>query len=280
MTDTTDPFGLLERICVVTGAGSGIGQGVAVALAGEGAKVALLDIDEAGLRQTRELIEQAAGEATAVVCDVSSQASVEAAREIVHAHYGDAQVLVNVAGIVRRGSMESLSLEDWNRVLNVNLSGYFLCAQAFGRGMLARGEGSMIHLTSVMADFPSPYTGAYSVTKAGVRMLSRQLAIEWGPRGVRSNCIAPSLVLTPMSRSTYELPGVMEARSGTVPLGRIGLPADMAQAVLFLASPRAAYVNGADLMVDGGFMANLMTLVPRPGPDGKLLQASSLARRS
>jgi NAD(P)-dependent dehydrogenase (short-subunit alcohol dehydrogenase family) len=278
--DAKDPFGLLERICVVTGAGSGIGQGVAVALAGEGAKLALLDVDEAGLRKTCELIEQTGGEATAVLCDVSSEAGVQSAHDTVMARYGAPHVLVNVAGIVRRGSMETLSLQDWNLAINVNLTGYFLCAQAFGRSMLARGDGAMIHFTSVMADFPSPYTGAYSVTKAGVRMLSRQLAIEWGPRGVRSNCVAPSLVLTPMSRGTYDLPGVMEARSGSVPLGRIGLPADMAQAVLFLASPRASYVNGADLMVDGGFMANLMTLVPRPGPDGKLLQASSLARRS
>ena len=278
--DTRDPFGMLERVCVVTGAGSGIGQGVAVTLAGEGALVALLDIDEQGLARTRELIENAGGTCTTIVCDVSSPESVEAACQTVHKCYGDAHVLVNVAGIVRRGPMESLALKDWNHVLGINLNGYFLCAQAFGRGMLARGEGAIIHLTSVMAEFPSPYTGAYSVAKAGTRMLSRQLAVEWGPRGVRSNCVAPSLVITPLSQATYDLPGVHEARCGTVPLGRIGLPEDMAQAVLFLASPRASYINGADLAVDGGFIPNLTTLVPRSGPDGKVLQVSSLARRA
>jgi NAD(P)-dependent dehydrogenase (short-subunit alcohol dehydrogenase family) len=122
-----------------------------------------------------------------------------------------------------------------------------------------------------MADFPSPYAGAYSVTKAGVRMLSRQLAVEWGPSGVRSNCVSPSLIITPMSQGTYDMPGVMERRCAAVPLGRIGLPADLAQAVLFLASPRAAYINGTELLVDGGFMSNLMSLVPRPAPPGKNL---------
>jgi NAD(P)-dependent dehydrogenase (short-subunit alcohol dehydrogenase family) len=173
--------------------------------------------------------------------------------------------------------MESLSLKDWNDVVAVNLTGYFLCAQVFGRAMLDRREGAMVHFASVMADFPSPFTGAYSVTKAGAVMLSRQLAAEWGPLGVRSNCVSPSLVVTPMSQSTYDLPGVMEARSGTVPLGRIGLPQDMAQAVLFLVSPLASYVNGTELLVDGGFKSNLMRLVPRPGPDGKLLPTSSKA---
>jgi len=278
--ETPDPFGMLDRICVVTGAGSGIGQGVALTLAGEGARVALLDIDERGLKETLELIERAGGVATSILCDVSNPDSVEAACQTVKACYGDAHVLVNVAGIVRRGPMESLALKDWNHLLGINLTGYFLCAQAFGRGMLARGEGAIVHLTSVMAEFPSPFTGAYSVAKAGTRMLSRQLAVEWGPRGVRSNCVAPSLVITPLSQATYDLPGVHEARCGTVPLGRIGLPSDMAQAVLFLASPRASYINGADLAVDGGFIPNLTTLVPRSGPDGKLLQASSLARRS
>ena len=278
VSDKQDPFGLAGRVCAVTGAGSGIGQGVALALAGAGAQVALLDVNEAALRETQDLIAAQGGTALAVPCDVCSLPSVEAACDAVRARFGDAQVLINVAGVVRRGAMDTLSLKDWNDVLAINLTGYFLCAQVFGRAMLERGEGAMVHFTSVMADFPSPYTGAYSVTKAGVRMLSRQLAVEWGPKGVRSNCVAPSLVITPLSRGTYELPGVMEARCGTVPLGRIGLPEDMAQAVLFLVSPRAAYINGADLMVDGGFMANLMTLVPRPGPDGKLLQASSLQR--
>jgi NAD(P)-dependent dehydrogenase (short-subunit alcohol dehydrogenase family) len=263
-------FGLEGRICVVTGGGSGIGQGVAVALAGEGAKVAILDVNDAGNQETIELISKSGGVGLALNCDVSSLSSVEAARDAIKARFGDAQVLVNVAGILRRGGMESLSLADWNAVLSVNLTGYYLCSQVFGRAMLDKRDGALVHVTSVMSDFPSPYAGAYSVTKAGQRMLSRQLAIEWGKSGVRSNCVAPSLIITPMSQSTYDLPGVMERRCAAVPLGRIGLPSDIAQAVLFLVSPLAAYVNGTELLVDGGFMSNLMSLVPRTAPPGKI----------
>jgi NAD(P)-dependent dehydrogenase (short-subunit alcohol dehydrogenase family) len=264
-----NPFKLPGRVCAVTGAGSGIGQGVAIALAREGAAIGLLDRNPAGLDETLGLIERAGGRAHATVCNVADTASVESARDAIRARFGDAQVLVNSAGIIRRGPMESVSLADWNEVLAVNLTGYFICAQVFGRAMLEKREGVLVHVASVMADFPSPYTGAYSVTKAGVRMLSRQLAIEWGPSGVRSNCVSPSLIITPLSQPTYDLPGVMERREAAVPLRRIGLPEDIGNAVLYLASPLAAYVNGTELLVDGGFMSNLMSLVPRPAPPGK-----------
>jgi NAD(P)-dependent dehydrogenase (short-subunit alcohol dehydrogenase family) len=215
--NSKDAFGLEGRICVVTGGGSGIGQGVALALAGERAKVAILDVNESGNQETLELISKSGGTGLALNCDVSSLASIEAARDAIRARFGDPQVLVNVAGIIRRGGMESLSLEDWNGVLAINLTGYFLCSQIFGRAMLDQREGALVHVTSVMSDFPSPYSGAYSVTKAGVRMLSRQLAVEWGPGGVRSNCVAPSLIITPMSQGTYDMPGVMERRCAAGP---------------------------------------------------------------
>jgi NAD(P)-dependent dehydrogenase (short-subunit alcohol dehydrogenase family) len=270
VTSTNNAFGLEGRTCVVTGGGSGIGQGVAIALAGEGAKVALLDVNDRGNQETMDLIAKVGGTGLALHCDVSNLTSIESARDTIRAQFGDPKILVNVAGIIRRGGIESLALEDWNAVLAINLTGYFLCSQVFGRAMLEQRDGVLVHVTSVMSDFPSPYTGAYSVTKAGVRMLSRQLAIEWGASGVRSNCVAPSLIITPMSQGTYDIPGVMERRCAAVPLGRIGLPADIAQAVLFLVSPRAAYVNGTELLVDGGFMSNLMSLVPRAAPPLKV----------
>jgi NAD(P)-dependent dehydrogenase (short-subunit alcohol dehydrogenase family) len=165
--------------------------------------------------------------------------------------------------MVRKAAIETLPLADWNGLLAVNLTGYFLCAQAFGRGMLAQGSGAIVNVSSVMADFANPYSGAYSVAKAGVAMLSRLLAIEWGPRGVRSNCVQPALVITPLSQSIYDNPDFLAKREAAVPARRIGLPDDIARAALFLASPHASYVNGTDLMVDGGFVANLMNLVPR-----------------
>ncbi len=220
MDNINDCFGLAGRVCVVTGGGSGIGQGVAVALAGEGAKVALLDVNDAGNEETLALIARNNGTAMAQRCDVSKLDSIEAAHDAVSARFGAAQVLVNCAGVVRRGSMDTLSLKDWNDVLAINLSGYFLCSQVFGRAMLENKDGALSR-GLVMSDFPSPYSGAYSVTKAGVACC-RALAIEWGPRGVRGNCVAPSLVVTPMSQATYDLPDVMERRCATVPLGAIG----------------------------------------------------------
>jgi NAD(P)-dependent dehydrogenase (short-subunit alcohol dehydrogenase family) len=256
-------FGLAERVCVVTGGSSGIGRGVAVAFAQEGAKVAILDRNEAGARETLDLVTKAGAEGIALACDVSDPQSVEAAHAKVRERFGDVQVLVNNAGMTRRSPIEDLSLADWNAILSVNLTGYFICAQTFGRDMLAKKDGAIVHVSSVMADFANPFGGAYSISKAGVKMLSKLLAVEWGPSGVRSNCVQPSLVITPLSQAIYDRPDFMARRSAAVPSRRIGLPEDIAQGVLFLASPRASYVNGTDIYVDGGFVSGLMALIPR-----------------
>lgn len=251
------------RVCVVTGGGSGIGRAIAIAMADAGAKVVVLDADLTGAEETCHLVAGAGGRALALACNVADQSAVEASRDVVHAQFGDADVLVNNAGIVRHGGIGELSLRDWNDMLSVNLTGYFLCAKTFGAAMRAKGGGALIHISSVSADYVTPYMGAYSVTKAGIVMLSRQLSVEWGPDGVRSNAVLPGLVKTPLSQAAYEREGAEEVRARSVPAGRIGQPGDVAQAVLFLASPQAAYINGAELVVDGGFSRNFMTLIPR-----------------
>jgi NAD(P)-dependent dehydrogenase (short-subunit alcohol dehydrogenase family) len=260
---TKNAFGLADRICVVTGGGSGVGRGVAVALAVEGARVAVLDRNEAGARETLDLVTAAGATGIALACDVADKSSIEAACAAVQTQLGDAQVLVNNAGVTGRGPIEDVSLAEWNRLLSINLTGYFLCAQIFGRAMLEKRDGALVHVSSVMADFANPRGAAYSITKAGVRILSRVLAVEWGPSGVRSNCVQPSLVRTPLSEAMYTNPDFLARRTAAVPSRRIGLPEDIAEGVLFLASPRAAYITGTDLYVDGGFVSNLMNLVPR-----------------
>jgi NAD(P)-dependent dehydrogenase (short-subunit alcohol dehydrogenase family) len=127
------------------------------------------------------------------------------------------------------------------------------------------GNGSLVHVASIAGSNAQGHSGAYSVSKAGVVMLSRQLAGEWGPQGIRSNVVSPGLVVTPMSQSFYDTPGVTERRTAVVPMRRIGAPQDMADAILFLASDRASYVNGDEIIVDGGFTRTIMNLVPRPG---------------
>ena len=265
-TSPADSFGLAGQICVVTGSAGGIGRGIALALAAEGAKVAILDRNEAGARETLALVRQAGGEGMAAGCDVADQASVEAAHAAVKQGLGEAHVLVNNAALIRPGALKDISLADWNALLAVNLTGYFICAQIFGRPMLERGSGSLVHTSSVAATVATPYSGSYSVAKAGVSMFSRLLALEWGPLGVRSNAVLPGLISTPMTKAVYERPGMTERRAAIIPSRRVGYPDDIAKAVVFLASTKCAeYVNGAELVVDGAFSHSLMSHIPAAG---------------
>lgn len=261
----SDWLGLRGRVAVVTGAASGIGKATAVGLAAVGAAVALLDINEAGARAAAAAIEAGGGKAIGVACDTTSEASIKAAHDVVERQLGGADVLVNNAGVLRPGGLDALSLGDWNAILAVNLTGYLLAAQAFGKGMRARRRGSIVHIASIAASQPQTYSGAYSAAKSAVVMLSRQLSVEWGPSGVRSNVVSPGFIRTPLSEAFYQVPGVVEARARVVPGGRVGTPEDIARAVTFLASDMAEYVSGAELLVDGGASGILMSQVPRPG---------------
>ena len=262
-------LGLAGKRCVVTGAAGGIGQAVARFMAAAGAGLALLDRDTEGLEALAAELGGAGTRAIALACDVADQAAVTAAADAVAARLGPAEVLVNNAGLLRPGPLEQLGLAEWNQILAVNLTGYFLCAQAFGRGMLEREAGALVHIASIAAHEPQGWSGAYSPGKAGVAMLSRQIALEWGPRGIRSNVVSPGLVRTPLSESFYQAPGVAAARAALVPSRRVGTPEDIAEAVLWLASPHAGYVNGAEIIVDGGLGQVLMQQVPRPGFEAK-----------
>jgi len=131
--------------------------------------------------------------------------------------------------------------------------------------MLKQRSGAIVHIASIAASYPQSYSGAYSASKAGVVMLSRQLAVEWGSRGVRSNVVSPGMIRTPMTESIYQAPGVHEARRALVPARRIGRPEDIADTVVFLASERASYITGEEIIVDGGFTRTIMGVIPRPG---------------
>jgi NAD(P)-dependent dehydrogenase (short-subunit alcohol dehydrogenase family) len=263
--DSSDWLGLSGRICVVTGGGGGIGRATALSFAQAGARVAAVDRDERGLEATRVELTRLGGDHVVTNCDTTNPDSVTAVSETIQKSLGPCDVLVNTAAVLRPGALDTLSLAEWNAVLSVNLTGYFLCAQVFGRQMRAHRRGSLVHVSSIAGSHAQGQSGAYSVSKAGVIMLSRQLADEWGPHGIRSNVVSPGMVITPMSQSFYDTPGVTERRSAVVPMRRVGMPQDMADAILFLASDRASYVNGDEITVDGGYANMLMNLVPRPG---------------
>jgi glucose 1-dehydrogenase len=258
-------LGLAGRVCAVTGAGSGIGAAVAQALADAGAQVALIDRNAQAAQQLAAQLVQRGARALAFECDIADEAAVRAAAARVRRELGPVQGLVNNAGMLRAGALDEVSLADWNAVLAVNLTGYLLCAREFGRDMLEAGRGSIVHIASVSALHPQTRSGAYSASKAGVLLLNKQLAAEWGPRGVRSNAICPGMIRTALSARFYEEPGFEARRAAVTASRRVGEPIDIAEPALFLLSERAGYVNGTELVVDGGLDCMLMDMVPRPG---------------
>lgn len=253
-------LGLEDKVAVVTGAAGGIGRAIATEFIAAGARVAILDINAEAVSQTERDIG-----AIGIQCDVTQEADVARAVETVSQNVGEIDVLVNNAAFLSPGNLDQVDITEWQRMLDVNLTGYLRCSQAFGRGMLARGKGAIVHVGSISGNHQQAFSNAYSASKAGVSMLSRQLAFEWGPQGVRSNVVAPGLVRTALSEAFYADEKTKVAREKVVPLRRIGHVNDIANAVLFFASDKASYISGQEVIVDGGYAQTLMSHVPRPG---------------
>lgn len=257
-------LGLSNKVTVVTGAASGIGEYIATLAAQAGAYVVLVDINLEPVLELKAKLEQQGYKAEAFACDTSDPNQVLTVAEAV-ARLGGTDVLINNAGILRTAALSDVTAEQWLHVLQVNLSGYLWCAQHFGAQMKTKGRGSIVNVSSISALFPQSNSGAYSSSKAGVLLLSKQLALEWGPSGVRSNVVCPGMIKTSLSAAFYADPELEKARARMTASRRVGLPEDIANAVLFLASERASYINGTELLVDGGMATVLMDMVPRPG---------------
>ena len=242
------------RIVVITGAARGIGRAIAERFLQNGDTVVVCDMlydvaMEWGGQRDDVLV---------VKCDITDKQSVEAAKAQVIERFGRIDVLVNNAGVVPKPSLlENITEDDWKRTFNVNVNGTFFCTQVFGAEMLDRG-GAIVNISSTSGLEPGKNTSAYSATKAAVIMLAKQTAVQWGERNVRCNTVSPGLLYTEINKAFYERPGVYESRVGAIPLGRLGKVEDIANAVFFLASPEASYINGANLVVDGGFTTNAL----------------------
>ncbi len=249
------------KVALVTGAGQGIGQAIALAFAQEGARVVVNDANESGIAETEGKIKSSGGECLGVKADVSKASEVEAMMERTVTRYGTLDILVNNAGIVRAGPIEEHLEEDWDAVIDVDLKGVFLCSKYAARIMIPNRRGCIINISSVAAHEPGPGIGAYNAAKAGVIALTKQCAIEWGRHNIRVNSISPGLIWTSINPA-YQDPEVRRARQGMVPLGRLGHPDDIAWVAVMLASEGAGYITGCDVQVDGGFLRNMQTLLP------------------
>ena len=254
MSDEPPPldlnFGLDGKVALVTGASSGIGWAIASAFARKGAALALLDI-QAGMAE--EKAAALGNGARAFACDVADPRSVEAAVAAVAQRFGRIDVGVNSAGIVALAPAAELGVEAWDRTIAINLKGTFLVSQAIGRRMIEAGDGGrIINLASQAGSVAIEDHAAYCASKFGVIGLSKTLAAEWGRHGITVNTISPTVVLTDLGRQAWS--GEKgEAAKKRIPSGRFAYPEEIAAATVFLASAGAAMVNGADLVVDGGY---------------------------
>lgn len=243
-------FTLAGKTAIVTGAASGIGAAIAKAFACCGARVALLDLN---LDTAKAGADALGGEAQAFACDVTNAESINAAVSDVVDAFGSIDILVNSAGIVDLAPAEDLLGTAWSRTIDVNLTGSFLVAQAVGRAMIGAGNGGrVINLASQAGSVAIDGHVAYCASKFGIIGVTKTLALEWGGHGITVNSISPTVVLTELGKKAWDGPKG-DAMKAQIPAGRFAEPEEIAAAAVFLASDAAAMINGADLLVDGGY---------------------------
>jgi 3-oxoacyl-[acyl-carrier protein] reductase len=244
------------KSAIVTGSATGIGKATAVLFAKEGARVVVSDIDETGGQQVATAIKAAGGEAIFVKADVSQVAEVERLTEAAVGAHGRLDVLVNNAAVyLGDGSLLLVPDETWDQIIAVNLKGTYLCCKFAIARMIESGGGSIVNLSSVNALMGLSLT-AYTASKGGVQALTRLLAVEFAPRGIRVNSICPGTIMTENSTAIYrERPGLEERVTKMYPMGKLGAPLDIAECAVYLASDASSFVTGASLVVDGGLMA-------------------------
>ena len=249
---------LKNKVAIVTGARRGMGKSHVVKLAKAGAKVVVTDISKEDCQKVVEEIEKKGGEALAIKCDVTKKEEVDNLVKNTVKRFGKVDILVNNAGICQLKPFLELTEEDWNRTLDINLKGYFLCTQAAAKEMVKQKSGVIINIASIVSGQVGIGMGTlahYCASKGGIIALTESLAVELAPYGIRVNAIAPGMIETPMISFIKENPEQEKEMLRRVPIGRIGRPEEVSDLVLFLASDRSSYITGSEIIIDGGWMS-------------------------
>lgn len=267
------------KVAIVTGGGRGIGAAAARRLAEEGASVVVTDLDEASAVATAESLQAAGGRAVGLAHDVAREADWASVLAATAARFGAPGVLVNNAGVYRVGPIGELAVEEWDWLMAVNVRGVALGLKHVAGPMAAAGGGSIVNVSSVLGLVGSARHALYGASKGAVRSLTKSAAVELGPSQVRVNSVHPAVIETPMGDEGLRHAGRTKEQLGRAhPIGRIGQPVEVANAVLFLASDEASFITGAELAVDGGLTAQLAGLATRRRPRGGPAAASPPAR--
>jgi glucose 1-dehydrogenase len=246
---------LTGRIAMVTGAGSGIGRAIVIALAKAGASVAVNFHSEHGRAEADEVVAACGPTARAIMADVSDETAVARLFDEVDHAFGRLDILVNNAGIESAPTqLVDYPIDTFDRIIATNLRGAFLCTREAARRMVAAGRGRIINVSSVHEDLAFPGNSAYAASKGGVRMLMRTVALELAPHGVTVVNLAPGAIATPINQKTLDDPKLHQQLIDEIPLGRIGRPDEIAAAAVFLASDAASYLTATTVFVDGGLM--------------------------
>lgn len=259
------------KTAIVTGGRRGIGKAIAIAFAGSGADVIVCDValEDGLLESTKQELDNLGSRSLALEIDVSRRSSAEKMIRIAMEEFGKIDIIVNCAGVWIPGqTLIECSDENWDNVIDTNLKGTFLCCQTAGRVMAEQKSGCIINMSSQVGLVPGAGAGAYSISKAGIIMLTRQIALELAAYNVRANALAPGIVKTDFNSAFWRDPAVEKETAGMVPLKRLAESEDIANAALFLASDAASYITGEVLCVSGGWIpqstvASLQSPVPR-----------------
>jgi len=250
---------LAGRVAIITGAGAGIGRSTALLFAKEGAKVVVADCDSGRGAETVSIIRQDGGEATFIQVDVSKAANVEKMVKTTVGRYGKLDILINNAGIYAQANVMEAAEEEWDRILDVNLKGVFLCSKHCIPEMITGGGGSIVNIGSEAGIVGIKNQVAYNVSKSGVIALTKSMAIDFAVNNIRVNCVCPGTTETPLVKAAVErAPDPAEARRALEevrPANRLGRPEEIAAGILYLASDESPYATGSILSIDGGYTA-------------------------